>query len=348
MDEGLLASPEGRVYPIVRGVPRLLQGALSLFPAFRARREADLRRLGLWTDAALAPPPEEFRRLVEPTLRRFEREWRSHDLAGRTWGLDQPTRIGHFLRYVGLSREDVLGKRVLDAGAGTGQLTCSIATLGCETVGIDLSPAVERGWMARTRLAGEAARRVHVVQGDLLVPPLREHAFDVVHSSGVLHHTPDTRRAFESVARLVAPGGALGVWLYRPQPEDYLPLVPFVRPPTLALPVSRLRRVTPRMPPRLLWSLLYVHTAAFHAAYAVNRVVRGRPHDQTVRERVTSLFDTLAPPFVWRHEPEDVASWFAALGFEDVEDTSLPGDSGGSNVRGRRPGARPSDPLVAA
>ena len=73
--------------------------------------------------------------------------------------------------------------------------------------------------------------------------------------------------------------------------------------------------------------------------FGLNELVRRRPHTQTIRERTTSLFDTLAPPYVHRHTPAEVSGWFGALGFVDIAETSLPGDTCGSNVRGRRPPA---------
>jgi SAM-dependent methyltransferase len=68
-------------------------------------------------------------------------------------------------------------------------------------------------------LAREAGKRyglsgVHFVETDLRSPGLPRNAFDVVICSGVLHHTPDPRVSFASVARLVRPGGVLVVGLY--------------------------------------------------------------------------------------------------------------------------------------
>ena len=91
------------------------------------------------------------------------------------------------------------GKRVLDAGCGTGRHAYYAAQYGAsEVVGLDLSEAVE------------TARRVlsefdnaEVVQGDLLRPPLRTPAegggFDLVYSIGVLHHLPDPYEGFRSL-----------------------------------------------------------------------------------------------------------------------------------------------------
>jgi len=337
VEEGALVGPKGHVYPIVRGVPRLVEGSLRLHAEFRRAHAARLAEHGLLTDVALAPPSAEFEKFIAPTMRRFEVEWRRHDLTGLTWGLDPETRVARFLDYVALPRESLAGKFVLDAGAGTGQAACACSRLGCDVVAVDLSPAIERGRLARRDLAGDGHARVHFVQGDLMRPPFRDGAFDVIHSSGVLHHTPDTRRAFDAVARLVAPGGVFGVWLYAPTPDWELPLVPFVRPPRLSIGVKRLRRVTPKMNPQLLWAAIWTYAATFHAAYKINELVRRRPHAQTIRERTTSLFDTLAPPYSRGHTPEEVSAWFRDLGFTEIADTSDAGNAAGFNVRGRRP-----------
>ena len=326
IDAGVLASPAGTVYPIVGGVPRLIEGALHLHPEFVGRWRDRLKSFPA-ANSADSPSPG-FQREILPTLRRFEKEWSGHDLDDRTWGLDQATRVEHFLRYIGLRPEDLAGRWMLDAGAGTGQLACSYATLGGDVVGVDLSPAVARIWPHRRRWAGPDAARVHIVQGNLLQPPFRKGAFDVIHSSGVLHHTPSTRAAFDAVASLVKPGGTLAVWLYKHAADWRLPLLPGVRAPALSMSVATLRRATPRLPPTLLYGVVYAYAALFQAAYWVNEMARGRKHDQTIRERVTSLFDTLAPPFVWRHAPAEVMEWFREDGYVDIADTSLPEDTG--------------------
>ena len=197
-------------------------------------------------------------------------------------------------------------------------------------------PRPSPGYGGRGTGGRASAPRVHLVQGDLTRPPFELAAFDAVHSSGVLHHTPDTRQAFDAVAPLVRTGGVLAVWLYRHAADWRLPVVPGVGARALTVSVARLRAVTPRLPPSLLYAVLYAYASVFQAGYAVNRVLRGRRHDQTIRERVTSLFDTLAPPFVWRHDPAEVMAWFREAGYVDVADTSLPEDVHGFNIRGER------------
>jgi SAM-dependent methyltransferase len=87
-----------------------------------------------------------------------------------------------------------------------------LARAGRMVVGADLT-------RASLQLGAAAARRFNVqgvqfVETDLHRPGLRAGAFDVVYCSGVLHHTPDPRRAFASLLPLVRPGGMLVIGLY--------------------------------------------------------------------------------------------------------------------------------------
>lgn len=102
--------------------------------------------------------------------------------------------------------------RVLDLGCGTGQMTLYLAHASRVVVGADL---------VRTslELAAAAARRFEIsrvlfVETDLHSPGLREGSFDVVYSSGVLHHTPDPRESFAHIARLAKSGGWIVLGLY--------------------------------------------------------------------------------------------------------------------------------------
>jgi len=102
--------------------------------------------------------------------------------------------------------------RVLEVGCGTGQMSLFLATADRAVVGADLTRAsLELGAAAARRFG---VRGVTFVETDLRRPGLREGAFDVVYSSGVLHHTPDPRASFASLARLARPGGVVVLGLY--------------------------------------------------------------------------------------------------------------------------------------
>lgn len=102
--------------------------------------------------------------------------------------------------------------RIIDIGCGTGQMSLYLARADRVVIGADLA-------RASLRVAAEAARRfglhqVRFVETDLHSPGLRASAFDVVYSSGVLHHTPDPGAAFGHIVRLARPGGMIVVGVY--------------------------------------------------------------------------------------------------------------------------------------
>lgn len=330
--EGVLVSVSGRVYPVIDGVPRMIDGAFFLYQSFRSKWNNKLQELGLVNKFSLQKPDEQFLKFILPTLTRFEKEWSEHELNGLTWNFDPPTRIKHFLHYMNAIPDDLQNKLVLDAGAGTGQTACNYTTLGCEVVGIDLSPAVVRGWLARKKLVPHSHQHLHIVQGNLLKPPFRKNTFDFIHSSGVLHHTPDTRNAFNKVAVLTKRGGKFSVWIYKIIPDAFLPIIPFVPFKFLSLSIARLRKFTPSMNPALLHGLISFYCHYQQAAYKLNNLLRGKNHKQTAKERATSLFDTLAPPFVWKHTPAEVMNWFTETGYTEIKDTSLPTELYGFNI----------------
>lgn len=83
--------------------------------------------------------------------------------------------------------EDLRGKRVLDAGCGTGALAVEAARRGAEVVAIDLSPTLVK--LAQQRLPAQLAGSVHFTSGDMLDPGLG--AFDhVVCMDSLIHYDP--------------------------------------------------------------------------------------------------------------------------------------------------------------
>lgn len=102
--------------------------------------------------------------------------------------------------------------KIAEIGCGTGQMSLYLARADRVVIAADLT-------RASLRLGAQAARRfgldrVGFVETDLARSGLKAGAFDVVYSSGVLHHTPDPRAAFASIARLAKPGGTIVVGLY--------------------------------------------------------------------------------------------------------------------------------------
>jgi ubiquinone/menaquinone biosynthesis C-methylase UbiE/uncharacterized protein YbaR (Trm112 family) len=102
--------------------------------------------------------------------------------------------------------------RIAEVGCGTGQMSMYLARADRVVIAADLS-------RSSLRLGAAAAQRfgmshVHFIETDLHRSALKSGAFDIVYSSGVLHHTPNPRAAFAEVARLARRGGIVIVGVY--------------------------------------------------------------------------------------------------------------------------------------
>lgn len=102
--------------------------------------------------------------------------------------------------------------RIVEVGCGTGQMSLYLARGDRIVIAADLCRAsLALGRAAADRLG---IAQVQFVETDVHHLGLRAGAFDIVYCSGVLHHTPDPRLAFEAVARLARPGGLVVIGLY--------------------------------------------------------------------------------------------------------------------------------------
>jgi ubiquinone/menaquinone biosynthesis C-methylase UbiE len=98
------------------------------------------------------------------------------------------------------------GKRVLEAGCGTGRVSLEIARTGASVTCIDVSPeaiALTQKMFAASQTPVEAA------VASLFALPFKAAEFDVVWNAGVLEHFSESERkdALAELLRVVKPGG---------------------------------------------------------------------------------------------------------------------------------------------
>lgn len=106
---------------------------------------------------------------------------------------------------------DVAGRRILDAGCGSGPLSAALRDRGAVVTGIDVSARMLQ--LARRRLGADADLRV----ADLANPlPFSDGAFDDVVASLVLHYLEDWGPTLAELRRVLAPGGRLLVSVDHP------------------------------------------------------------------------------------------------------------------------------------
>lgn len=101
--------------------------------------------------------------------------------------------------------------RVLDLGCGSGIFSCLLAKAGALVTAIDLTNAA-------VQLAKESTKihevEVRIARMDAEKMAFPDETFDFVFSWGVLHHTRNMNAAFQSVKRILRPGGRGMIMVY--------------------------------------------------------------------------------------------------------------------------------------
>jgi 2-polyprenyl-6-hydroxyphenyl methylase / 3-demethylubiquinone-9 3-methyltransferase len=126
-----------------------------------------------------------------------------------------PLRLDWIDRHAGL-----LGRKVVDVGCGGGILSESMAGLGAEVTGIDLSEKALK--VAKLHLF-ESALRVdyRLTSAEELAQELPRQ-FDVVTCLEMLEHVPDPASVIQACAGLAKPGGWLFFSTLNRNPKSYL------------------------------------------------------------------------------------------------------------------------------
>ena len=104
------------------------------------------------------------------------------------------------------------GKSVLEVGCGQGTDLFQFAKNGASVTGIDLT----EGAIAKSKelfaAYGQEAR-LETSNAEIL-EQFPDNAFDVVYSFGVIHHTPNTAQCFDTIHRVLKPGGKAYIMIY--------------------------------------------------------------------------------------------------------------------------------------
>jgi ubiquinone/menaquinone biosynthesis C-methylase UbiE len=162
---------------------------------------------------------------------------------------------------------------------------------------------------------------VQFIQADLKRLPLAEASFDAAFSIGVMHHDSDTRSVFDSVAKMVKPGGKLAVWLYRRNQWWQEGINRFLRNRTVKMSERGLERVA--------------KIGAFLGGIPVmnktlNKVVNFSNHP-CYENRVCDTYDWYAPKYQHHHTTEELCQWFREAGYDNL--TVLPPEKPGRFYR---------------
>jgi 2-polyprenyl-3-methyl-5-hydroxy-6-metoxy-1,4-benzoquinol methylase len=99
--------------------------------------------------------------------------------------------------------EDLNGKRLLDAGSGTGWFSKRAVERGADVTSMDVGK----------HLLDQVAKKCQstLTVGDICNLAFRDNSFEIIVTSEVIEHVPNPRRAVSELARVLQPGGILAL-----------------------------------------------------------------------------------------------------------------------------------------
>ena len=235
---------------------------------------------------------------------------------------DDPKYNEQFLGWLQpVERQFFRDKIVLEGGCGKGRHTKLAAEWGAkDVIGIDLGDGVETAF-ALTRHLPNA----HVVQCDIFKLPFKR-VFDYAFSIGVLHHTPDPKKAFTSLASKVKKDGHISAWVYGAENNEWI--TKYVNPvregftSKISQPVLYQLSKLPTLSLFLTTKLIYrpaniaakpIASKLFYNEYLNHLGTFGW------REQHTIVFDHLVAPTAFYISREEFEKWWEDVNADDVQ-----------------------------
>jgi SAM-dependent methyltransferase len=283
----------------------------TLTPKIDAQDGAEIRTGSLTCDNCRASYPilESVPRFVESDsyTEAFSFEWNVHrttQVDSATGAQDSAIRFAQNLPFPAAQLE---GKRVLDVGCGTGRFAEIALTHGATVFGVDLSLAVNAAY----KNIGTHPR-MHIAQADVFRLPLALDSFDFIYSLGVLHHTPNCRKAFEQLPQYLRPGGIVTITVYTDRNKYYVKATDFWR------------RWTTKLPKRTLYAMCHVAIPLYYlfkipGLRQIGLGILPINMDPRWRWRVLDTFDCYSPTYQTHHSYPEVFEWFETAGLRDLK-----------------------------
>jgi SAM-dependent methyltransferase/uncharacterized protein YbaR (Trm112 family) len=326
--EGVINSSSPVWYPVLKGVPCFLQGTLR-------------HNLNWFQEKYNLPPiTEEFEResAKEQSLTNetFSDKWRRF----QNYGLEsshQEFLYEWYCKKFGLSTLEELQafyqkfEYILEVGPGSGFNTKFIAenTPG-KVFAVDISEAAFTTFENTKHLPN-----CYVVQADLMDMPFHDNFFEFIIADGVLHHTPDTKKAFLAIYQKLKPGGQLFFYVYKKMgaarqfcdqyiresftkldPESCYKACEGIT--ELGRELSRLNaKITLTQPIPVLGIPAGTHDVQRLLYYNFLKCFWNEAFDFETNNMVN--FDWYHPHNAWQHTEDEVESWLRELGIKNYQ-----------------------------
>ena len=188
--------------------------------------------------------------------------------------------IDMVLGYNGANSKIYYGKTVLEAGCGTGRESMYLALKGAKLTSIDIADKPLATAYEQAKLHN-FEKIIKFQKASILDLPFEDNSFDIVLSSGVIHHTSNPELALSELTRVLKPGGYLILYVYN----------------NWAHKISNLRRKIV-----FLFSGKDIHKRVYYAKKLFPIYTKNQP--------LATTYDEFAHPHKSEHSINEILSWF--------------------------------------
>jgi SAM-dependent methyltransferase len=165
----------------------------------------------------------------------------------------------------------------------------------------------------------------HIIQADIFKLPFKK-VFDYAFSVGVLHHTPDPKAAFISLASKVKSGGHISAWVYGAENNEWI--TSFVNPvrekftSKISQPALYQLSKLPTLGVFLASKLVYRPLNSFSKNFASKLFYNEYMNHLGGfgwREQHNIVFDHLVAPTAFYVSREEFESWWKEIGAKETQ-----------------------------
>ncbi len=144
VDLGYLVCENYDLFPVVRGIPRLFIGSNKVFYDDLKPYLTDLKgNIKDILHKSIQESNEHLDQKFLHTQKSFSSQWSSIESKDSAWGRDVSQRKDLFMDQFSISPNDLIGKTILDAGCGHGEVELALKDMDSEIFAVDLSFSVD-------------------------------------------------------------------------------------------------------------------------------------------------------------------------------------------------------------
>jgi SAM-dependent methyltransferase len=268
---------------------------------------------------------------IDNGVPRFVEKKNYTDSFGLQWNLYSKTQLdsytglnisaNRFWKATGWSEDEIRGKWVLDAGCGSGRFAEIALLAGAKVVALDYSSAVDA---CNNNFSDHP--NLFVIQGDIYELPFELEAFSFIYSLGVLQHTPNPKKAFNSLPPILKKGGKICVDYYEKSFLSMLLPKYWLRPITKRMPNQKLFIFLQKFTPFLLYCSVLISKLPFIGNILKRIIPVANYHgilplspQQHLEWALLDTFDWLSPEYDYPQTSKTIRQWMENANLRDIE-----------------------------